>query len=488
MLEWLGNMFRGRTASAQPSLSATQQARIVAKYENAQTTDENVRNWWGSDFLSAKAANSFEVRRSLKARSRNEVSNNPYMFGIATSNADDLVNTGPTLQCLRSSASENAQIERAWSDWWAEIEGVEKLRTVKLAKTVDGEGILVCKTVPDMENPVKIYPVDVESDQLTTPMPELSQALWVDGLVLHPVTGRPTKYEFLQHHPGDFFITNFNPLKSQKIDAKHVIHWFQKFRPGQVRGVPLFTPSLDLFVELRAFRKAVLAKMNQAANLTAVLETPGPADPDDGDTATPFEHIPIDRGTMTTIPGGSKLNQFQTGEAGTSYEMFQEKCLGEACRPLSYPLNLALGTSQKFNFSSARLDHINYRNSLDVERSECDRVVLDKLFRVFIEEARLVPGLLPASIKSAADVPHDWYWPGYAPLDPQKDAEADHMRLQNGTETWQQFWSARGYDWKEIMEQQALEREEIERLGLEFGEPKEAVAEPEDEEVAASRF
>jgi hypothetical protein len=48
-----------------------------------------------------------------------------------------------------------------------------------------------------------------------------------------------------------------------------------------------------------------------------------------------------------------KLSQFTAAEPATTYEMFQEKCLGEACRPLSYPLNLALGTSQKFNFQLA---------------------------------------------------------------------------------------------------------------------------------------
>jgi capsid protein len=62
----------------------------------------------------------------------------------------------------------------------------------------------------------------------------------------------------LRHHPGDFYFPDFNPLAVDKVHARHVIHWFPKFRPGQVRGVPVFTPSLDLFAELRAFRRAVL--------------------------------------------------------------------------------------------------------------------------------------------------------------------------------------------------------------------------------------
>lgn len=491
MLDWLRHALGfGRPVA---TARATAQHRIRARYENAQATDENTRSWSLTDYLSAKASNNFQVRRSLRIRSRHEVSNNPYLYGICTGNAGDLVNVGPTLQCQRGSASENRRIEASWREWAQEVDLTEKLRTCKLAKTVDGEGFLVLKTVRDMEHSVQLYPVDIEADQVTTPAPKNMEDLWVDGLVLHPVTGRPMAYTVLKHHPGDYFFPNLNPLETQQIKARHVIHWFSKFRPGQVRGVPAFTSALDLFTELRSFRKAVLTKANVAANLTAVLESEAPADDTGATTPTPFESLAIDRGTMTTLPAGAKLHQYATGEPGTSYEMFQEKCLGEACRPLSYPLNLALGTSQKFNFSSARLDHINYRNALNVERAECDRVVLDHLFTAWLDEAVMVPGLLPKSVTRLADVPHEWHWPGYEPLDPVQDATADHSRISNGTLTWQQFWASRGYDWREVMLQQEEERKELEKLELVFGDPlkkSDRITEPatqvEDEEAVAN--
>ena len=476
MLGWLKGLFGPRRASPGElvrarAFGAAQQA-IVARYENAQTTDENQRNWWLTDYLSAKSANNYQVRRQLRNRSRYEVSNNPYLWGIVNCNADDLVGaTGPTLKCLRGSDAENKRIESAWQSWCDEIGFVEKVRTTKLARSVDGEGIAVLKTVRDLEHPVKLYPVDIEADQMTTATPKNLQELWVDGLILHPVTGRPVAYDILKSHPGDYFFPSLNPLETQRLKAKYVVHWFPKFRPGQVRGVPVFTPALDLFSELRSFRKAVLSKAQLSANLTAVFETEAPADSDGTQTTKPFSNIPIDRGTATTLPGGATMKPYPTGEASTTYEMFQEKCLGEAVRPLAYPLNLALGTSQKFNFSSARLDHINYRGALDVERADCERVVLDHIFRTWLEEALLIPGLLPASVRSMADVPHEWHWPGHPPLDPVADATADHARISNGTLTWREFWASRGYDWRQVMAQQDQERQEIERLGLVFGDP-----------------
>jgi hypothetical protein len=117
--------------------------------------------------------------------------------------------------------------------------------------------------------------------------------------------------------------------------------------------VPVFTPSLDLFTELRAFRKAVLGAPSSPPTSPPCWSRPrrrGDADDTDAEYE-PFKRVPIDRGMMTTLPPGMKMSSSTAKQPATTYEMFQEKCLGEACRPLSYPLNLALGTSQKFNFS-----------------------------------------------------------------------------------------------------------------------------------------
>lgn len=448
---------------------------VRARYDNATTHDENRRNWWGADYLSAKAANSFAVRRQLRIRSRYEVSNNPYLYGIVVNNADDLVDDGPTLKVLSGDTRYDREVEAAWKDWWQEVQAVEKLRTQKLAKTVDGEGFLVFKTVSELEQPVKLYPVDVEADQVTTPAPVNLAELWVDGLTLHPVTGRPLSYHVMRHHPGDYFFPDLNPLKTDRIDARHVLHWFGKFRPGQVRGVPAFTPSLDLFAELRAFRRAVLAGAELAADFAAVIQQPQATgaftDEDDDQEYQAFKKVPIDRRMMTMLPPGATMAQFDAKQPTTSYEQFQEKCLGEAVRPLAYPLNLALGSSQKFNFSSAKLDHINYRKSLRTERGDCERVTLSPMFKAWFAEAVLCGAVRPYKGRSDLPPPHEWHWPGFESIDPAVDDTADLERLAGGTDTYRAFWAKRGYDWRDVLAQQAEEKKELGRLGLEFGMP-----------------
>ncbi len=453
-----------------PTLSTRGQNAILSRYDNALTTNENFRSWTNTDYWSARAANNYTVRRQLRLRSRHEVANNPFLFGICNGNADDLIDTGPTLQLLTSKPDYNREVEEAWAEWCDEVEFKEKLRTVKLARTVDGEGFLIFKTVMDLENPVKLYPVDIEADQVTTPQPKNIAEAWIDGVELHPVTGKPRKYSVLKHHPGDWYY--LNPLEFAWVPSDYVVHWYPKFRPGQVRGVPIFTPSLDLFNDMRSFRKSVMDNAKLVAQHTVMLESEAPAGLDDDDNNEEnyaFKRVPIFNGTMSQLPSGMKANTIDPKQPATTYDMWQTVCIGEACRPLSYPLILALGTAQKFNFSSAKLDVKQYRGTLTVERSDCETVVMNKSFKAWYQEAVLVGRV--RAYDGLKLPPKEWHWPGFYPLDDLVDAEADLMRLAGGTLTWREFWRTRGKDWRDVAKWQQEERDLHENFKLQFGEP-----------------
>jgi lambda family phage portal protein len=445
---------------------------LLGQYDNAQTSAENQRNWWNTDYLSAKAANSFAVRRVLRMRSRYETANNPWLFGVTNNNADDLISHGPTLQITTDNAKWNRDVEAKFLDWAHEVDLTEKLRTCKLAKTIDGEGFLVFRTVEDLESKVKLYPVDIEADQVTTPAPQNVQEMFVDGITLHPITQRPTKYTILNAHPGDFYFPELNPLAAKHIAAEFVVHWFPKFRPGQCRGVPVLTPSLDVAAELRSFRKAVLQNVQISADYAAVFETEFGTANTGTDAAEqgyrPFQRVALNRGQGAFLPPGAKMQQLKPEHPTTTYGDFSEKCLSEKIRPLSYPLNLALGSSQKFNFSSAKLDHINYRETLSVERKECERVVLRKIFAAWYHEAVLCGLIQPYD--GFRLPPHAWHWPAFSSLDPLVDAQANALLIANGQLTLSEFWAQKGKDWRDVLQQLHTEAEELAKLDLKFGD------------------
>ncbi len=90
---------------------------LRARYDAAQTTVENARHWAMADGLSADAAMTADVRRTLRNRSRYEVANNSYAKGMVLTVAGDCVGTGPRLQLLSEDNETNRIVEQTFADW-----------------------------------------------------------------------------------------------------------------------------------------------------------------------------------------------------------------------------------------------------------------------------------------------------------------------------------------------------------------------------------
>ena len=92
-------------------VQATGLLLVRAKFDAAQTTPDNRKHWANADHLSADAAATPDVRRTLRNRARYEVANNSYARGIVLTLANDVIGTGPRLQMLADSAKANRTIE-----------------------------------------------------------------------------------------------------------------------------------------------------------------------------------------------------------------------------------------------------------------------------------------------------------------------------------------------------------------------------------------
>ena len=174
---------------------------IHARYDAAATTTDNARHWANADGLSADAAASPDVRQTLRNRSRYEAANNSYARGIVLTLANDCVGTGPRLQLLADDGEANRIVESAFASWAREIGLAEKLRTMRIAKSTDGEAFAVLTANPDLTSPVKLDVRLVEADRVTSPDFTLGATNTVDGIAFD-AHGNPRTYYVLREHPG----------------------------------------------------------------------------------------------------------------------------------------------------------------------------------------------------------------------------------------------------------------------------------------------
>jgi len=464
LLKWLRQIGARKTGGAPPP------GRVLVvrgKYDAAQTTLENRRHWIQADHLSANAAITAEVRRTLRSRARYEVANNPYAKGIVLTLANYTVGTGPRLQMLTDDPEANRVVEHEFSRWAKAVGLAHKLRTMRIGQSESGECFGVLATNPRIAAPVQLDVRLIEADQVATPWPVARRDInAVDGIILDEF-GNPVAYTILRRHPGDSTAFNSSGADFDVMPAESVIHLFRAERPGQNRGIPEITPALPLFATLRRYTLAVLSSAEQAALPSGVIYTDAAADAEAA-SVEPMDTVEMDRGTWLTMPFGWKIGQLKAEQPTTVYADFKHEIINEIARCLNMPFNIAAGNSSGYNYASGRLDHQAFFKAIRIDQSYLGDVVLDRVLKAWIDEAVLIEGYLPQSVRTLdVDLPHQWFWDGFEHVDPAKEANAQAARLNSNTTTLAIEYAKQGLDWESELRQRAREKALMRELGLE---------------------
>jgi lambda family phage portal protein len=450
---------------------------VRARYDAAQTTAENARHWAMADALSADESASPDVRRKLRQRSRYEVANNSYAKGIVLTIANDCIGTGPRLQLLSDNAETNRRVEAAFAAWSEAVNLAEKLRTMRMAKSTDGETFAILSANPMIDAPVMLDVQLVEADRVASPvMNILPTSGDIDGITLD-AWGNPQTYTILRQHPGDL-----SAWKTQydQVPADAVVHWFRADRPGQHRGIPEITPALPLFAQLRRYTLAVIAAAETAADFAAVLFTDAPAN-GEAQALEPMDVVELEKRMATVLPDGWRLGQVEAQQPTTSYAEFKREILNEIARCLNLPYNIAACNSSGYNYASGRLDHQTYYKSIRVEQAHLAEAVLDRIFAAWVDEAMLTTEL--AALRTMPSVPHQWFFDGTEHVDPAKEANAQATRLSSNTTTLAIEYARQGRDWENELRQRAKERALMQELGLTSVPSAPQPRDDEDEEI-----
>jgi capsid protein len=419
-----------------------------AKYDAAGSSTEYKNYWANSDQLDADSANSRAVREKLVSRSRYEVGNNGYSDGIAQTYATDLIGKGPTLRMQTSSENFNRMVENAWYQWCKAVKFRSKLWCMAHAKHQDGESFAVLRRNKGLGNTVKLDLVLHETEQIQTPLLPYNQPGYIDGIKFDEF-GNPTSYDILKYHPGSNHTAQNEFLNPEEIPAKYMVHWFKMRRPGQHRGVPEMGSTLNLGASARRWREAVVAAAENIADFSLFIKTQ--FQPDEMDSVSPMSTLDIQKRMMTALPAGYDAFQPRAEQPTATHAEFSKSLISEQARPRSMPLNKAACDSSSYNYASGRLDHQTYYGSLDVDREDCDDMVLEPLFATWMEFAIVANGWFggDASLVDTTVISHTWDWPKHQVADIESEANANDKRLKNGTTSLTATYSDSGMDYED---------------------------------------
>jgi lambda family phage portal protein len=446
-----------------------------AGYDSAQYDDMDYAHWLSADNKSPNQANSPDVRNIIRQRARLEVDNSPSASDLVETKTNDLIGVGPRLQLSIPGVDSKVtrEIEKQW-DLWCEDPVVhyhEKLRLLCDNSDIAGDCFWRLTHNPGVEmTPVELGISIYESEQCTTPDLAYDDPQAADG-IRYDLHGNPVEYHFLAYHPSDFYSfasAKRTPYEYDRVPARFVAHWYRPRRPNQARGISRLQSGLPTFAQVRRYSKAVLTAAETSSRLTGVIETqlPEGSNYEQQSEADEYTELELAYGHLMSAPKGTTVKFAQPTQPTQNHEGYVESKVAEFGRCLNAPRNKATGNSSNYNYSSGRLDHLPYQNSLKVDRHRLRIMVLNKTFYVWVAEALLIPGFLPDGLPPINQWSITWRYHGFPSIDPLKDAQAAALRLATGQTTYAREIGDIGGDWEESFDQEELEKKRRQEKGL----------------------
>ncbi len=441
-------------------LSSVQRQRdaIAARFDAAQTTDDNAKHWLAADYLGPNAELNAATRRLLRSRARYECANNSYMAGIVRTLANDTIGTGPALFITdtRYSKDDASAVESLYWEWCLSVDKPGKLRKMRLAKCRDGETFAKTFSNPRASTPVQFDFQPFEADHVAAISIDNPMSSLLDGLIIDDY-GNVIAYNVLDDHPGETGTVMYG--SSELIAAEFILHLFHSDRPGQYRGCPEVLSTLPLWSQMRRYTLSVLNASESAANVSWIMQTQQP--PSDMTMGEQFDAVQTRRGMGMVLPGGYTMGQLKAEQPTTTYPQFKREIVSEAARGTGsgVPYGVAAGDFSSYNFTSGRLDTRPYSKGIRIERGAWESKACSPLFRGWFEEARFIPGYLP-KVAGQGLPRHEWRWDGEDFIDPNKEIDAASSRVSNGFSSFDDECNRLGTD------RETVWRKNAQALGL----------------------
>jgi len=447
LLGRIAALFRGGRSGGR-TVHAVHDRPIRASYDLARTNDDNRRHWAVADSYDADSANSIAVRRTTVKRSRYETANNGFLQGINRTLANYEVGRGPKLRMQTANPGMNATVLAAWNRWTKRVKLARKLRTAVKARAKDGEAFLLAKTNLSLPDDVKLDLIGLECEQITSTDLLFAQKNRIDGITFDEF-GNPISYDVLPYHPGGSW--TLGNQRAEQVPAKFMFHLFQEERPGQHRAIPESASTLPVSVQSRRWREATLQAAENLADFSIFIKTG--ANPMEGpDQLAPFSSFEIEKGMMTSLPGGGDAFQPKPEQPAATYEGFLRTQIGELSRPHSMSYSLAACDSSNANFASAKLDQHPFHFQVDTDQADMEDLVLDPLFELWFAEAVKRYGW------DFADSPapsHTWDWPAMPIVNEVDTANARETNIRTGVSNKPRIVAEDGYDVEEELQKEA---------------------------------
>ena len=422
-----------------------------------------------SDWLTLSTSANAEtlyVLEDLRNRARDLVRNNPYADKAVRSYASNLVGTGIIPRLKKDKKSPNlAPLWKKFAkkcdfDEDTDFYGLQSLAARALFES--GECLIVRKNVPSSYNldiPLQIQVLEPDFLDGKKNQNVLDNGGYIIQGIEFNQAGKKVAYWMFDRHPGDMGKCS----ASKRIEAKWVIHLFEKKRPGQVHGVTSFASAMLRMKDLADYDDAELFSKKIQACFTGFVTTmdgePGMVETEN-DAKSGERSEKFDPGTMTYLKPGEDI-KFGTPEVSNTYPAYMRVVLHAIAAGLGLTYELLTGDLSQANYSSIRAGLIEFRRYMEAIRWQIMVPKMCEGVRDWFIEAAIASGKLPD-----ADYSTEWTPPRFESVDPVKDFTALLIAVRGGFMSLPQAIGSQGEDTETILNEIAETNKMLDALGI----------------------
>jgi lambda family phage portal protein len=434
---------------------------------------------------------------NLRQRSRDLNRNDAHAAGITQTITTNTVGSGIMLQSKidakrlgidpEKAAELQAQCEREWERWCAIADAGERMHFNEIQQLVDrqelenGESVFIPVMINDPNRPYSLAIDNVESDRLDTPPSKRANKRIRSGVEVGD-RGEPLAYWIKDSHPGDitysggFWADDYRRIPAKnEMGRNNIFHLYRVLRAGQTRGVPYFSPVLNIFKDLGDYMEAELVASRVAACFAIFIKTQNSVNSALGrmkETNAAGQRLQsIEPGMIEHLQEGQSIESFNPNRPGGTFEPFVDRILRALATGLNLPYEIVAKDFSKTNYSSARAALLQAYRYFRCRQQYLSIHLCQPIYEMVMEEAYLrgyidVPDFYDNRYEynRARWIASGWQW-----VDPLKEVMASEQAIKNNISTLADECASQGKDWEENLEQRAREAKKIKNLEEEYG-------------------
>jgi len=421
----------------------------------------------------------------IRDRSRDATRNDGAAAAGVSHWTTNLIGTGivPRAKRITDKAKKSASIDR-WNEWVrvSDADGVLNFygqqTLVTRAWFESGECFVRLRyRRPTFGMAVPLQVQLIESDYV----PMLDTDYWPgmmtgnrirSGIELNNMSQR-VAYWIFRAHPVDFFSVQVDMTMLVRVPADEILHVFEPKRPGQLRGVPDFSPVLARLRNIADFDDAVLERQKLANLFAAFLKKPAPdADGLDAMSGKPIEYGDDGSPMAQLAPGifqellpGEEVQFSTPPDGGANYAEYMRTQFLGASAGQGLPYELVTGDIRQVSDRTLRVIINEFRRFAEQRQWQ----IIIPQFCQPVRDAYVDQAVLAGEV-SASDADDEkrveWSPHGWEYLHPVQDVQAKQAEVQAGFRSRDSVIAEQGDDPEIVDEEREIAQKRAADLGL----------------------